>query len=291
MGGVNLNFKKKLGIILSSVLLALNLSTYNTTEAATQQLEVHYINVGQGDATYIELPDGTDILIDSGRSGSGQAIVNYLKSQETSIDIEYLIATHPDADHVGGMKSVFPSLRVKNFYYPKDVPSSTITWKDVLSLANKEGCRIIDANSGVSLSIAGVTIKLIQPKIDYSTDNYDSVVTFIDYKNAEFLFTGDIEMKVEADLVSKKLVSNVDFMSVPHHGSKYSSSLNFLKIADPEYSIISVGKNSYGHPSADIINRYKSIGSKIYRTDVNGNVVIKTDGSTAKINNTSIAIK
>lgn len=286
-----MNFKKKLGIILSSVLLALNLSTYNTTEAATQQLEVHYINVGQGDATYIELPDGTDILIDSGRSGSGQAIVNYLKSQETSIDIEYLIATHPDADHVGGMKSVFPSLRVKNFYYPKDVPSSTITWKDVLSLANKEGCRIIDANSGVSLSIAGVTIKLIQPKIDYSTDNYDSVVTFIDYKNAEFLFTGDIEMKVEADLVSKKLVSNVDFMSVPHHGSKYSSSLNFLKIADPEYSIISVGKNSYGHPSADIINRYKSIGSKIYRTDVNGNVVIKTDGSTAKINNTSIAIK
>lgn len=286
-----MNFKKKLGIILSSVLLALNLSTYNTTEAATQQLEVHYINVGQGDATYIELPDGTDILIDSGRSGSGQAIVNYLKSQETSIDIEYLIATHPDADHVGGMKSVFPSLRVKNFYYPKDVPSSTITWKDVLSLASKEGCRIIDANSGVSLSIAGVTIKLIQPKIDYSTDNYDSVVTFIDYKNAEFLFTGDIEMKVEADLVSKKLVSNVDFMSVPHHGSKYSSSLNFLKIADPEYSIISVGKNSYGHPSADIINRYKSIGSKIYRTDVNGNVVIKTDGSTAKINNTSIAIK
>lgn len=286
-----MNFKKKLGIILSSVLLALNLSTYNTTEAATQQLEVHYINVGQGDATYIELPDGTDILIDSGRSGSGQAIVNYLKSQETSIDIEYLIATHPDADHVGGMKSVFPSLRVKNFYYPKDVPSSTITWKDVLSLASKEGCRIIDANSGVSLSIAGVTIKLIQPKIDYSTDNYDSVVTFIDYKNAEFLFTGDVEMKVEADLVSKKLVSNVDFMSVPHHGSKYSSSLNFLKIADPEYSIISVGKNSYGHPSADIINRYKSIGSKIYRTDVNGDVVIKTDGSTAKINNTSIAIK
>lgn len=283
--------KKK---IISTFLLALvfnvSITSSSFINAATKQLEVHYINVGQGDATYIELPDGTDILIDSGTIGSGATIVKYLKAQEKDIDIEYLIATHPDADHIGGMQSVFKELKIKNFYYPKDAVSNTKTWKAVLDLTKKEKCNIVDANKSKGVIISGVSIKFIQPKVDYSTDNNDSVVTYLKYKNADFLFTGDIESKVEKDLLSAKLVSNVDFMTVPHHGSKSSSTSSFVKKIKPKYSIVSVGKNSYGHPNSDVLKRYTQIKSKIYRTDKNGNIIVKTDGYTAKINNTKANI-
>ena len=133
-------------------------------------------------------------------------------------------------------------------------------------------------------------MKFIYPTKDYSDNNEDSVVTYLDYKDAEFMFTGDIESRTENDMVAQDLVKNIDFMSVPHHGSKYSSTTNFLAKADPEYAIVSVGKNSYGHPVPEILDRYKSVGAKVYRTDLNGNVVIKTDGNTATINGSSVNI-
>lgn len=284
---------KKLKKILSITLLFSVMLAFGAfkVHAATQLLEIHHIKVGQGDSTYVELPDGTDILIDAGKSGAGTTVVNYLKAQEPTIDIEYLIATHPDADHVGGMQSVFNSLKVKNFLYPTDTASTTITWTNVVNLAKKEGCVIANAASGKTFNIAGVIIKFIQPNTNYSTDNGDSVVTYIDYRYAEILLTGDIDSKTESDMVVKALVPNVDFIGVPHHGSSYSSTLNFVKKADPECAVISVGTNSYGHPGSTIITRYKSIGSKVYRTDLNGTLVYRTDGYTAKINTLSLPIK
>ena len=283
-----MKFNKK---FISSILtLALVLSNVFIPSAATQQLEVHHINVGQGDATYIEFPNGTDMLIDAGKSGSGATVVNYLKKQESNMTIDYLIATHPDADHVGGMQEVFKSMKVNNFIYPYDASSSTQTWKNVLSLAKKEGCTIKDSKSGTSFNFGGAAVKLIHPTKDYSDTNEDSVVTFIDYKDAEFMFTGDIESATEKDMISQKLVKNIDFMSVPHHGSKTSSTAEFLKAADPEYAVISVGTNSYGHPVPEVIQRYTNVGAKVYRTDKLGNIVIKTDGNTATINNTKVNI-
>lgn len=110
--------------------LALGLITGSTfiSSANSQQLEVHHINVGQGESIYIEFPDGTDALIDAGKSNYGNTVVNYLKEQESNMDLDYLIATHPDSDHVGGMPNVFKSLNVKNFIYPKDAAHDTKTW-------------------------------------------------------------------------------------------------------------------------------------------------------------------
>lgn len=284
-----MKFKQK----LLSVALVIGLITGNTcvSLADTQQLEVHHINVGQGESIYIEFPDGTDALIDAGKSNSGDTVVNYLKSQESDIDLEYLIATHPDADHIGGMKSVFEDLNVKNFIYPKDTQNNSSTWKAVLSLANKEGCTINDSTPGSTFDIGGATMKFIQSPKDFTDNNDDSVVTYLDYKNTKFLFTGDIESEAENDMVNRGLVPDVDFMSVPHHGSRGSSTQEFLNKAKPEYAVISVGKNSYGHPTQDALNRYANIGTKLYRTDIDGSVVIKTDGISNTINKSNESLE
>ncbi len=282
-----MKFKKK---FLSSVIaLGLVVSNMFISNANTQQLEVHHINVGQGESIYIELPDGSDVLIDAGKSNYGSTVVNYLKEQEKNIDIEYLIATHPDADHIGGMSEVFKQLNVKNFIYPKDAPHDTKTWQNVLSLADAEGCNIKDSTPGTTFNIGGATMKFIQPSVDYRDNNDDSVVTYLEYKDVNFMFTGDIEAEAEKDMVAQNLVIDVDFMSVPHHSSKGSSTEAFLAKAKPEYAIVSVGAdNSYGHPSADALNRYNAIGSKVYRTDQLGDIVIKTDGNTATINGNNV---
>ena len=282
-----MKFKQK---FLSSVIaLGLVTSSMFISNANSQQLEVHHINVGQGESIYIELPDGSDVLIDAGKSNYGSTVVNYLKEQEKNIDIEYLIATHPDADHVGGMQEVFKELNIKNFIYPTDAPHDTKTWQNVLSLADSEGCTIKDSTPGTTFNIGGATMKFIQPSVDYRDNNDDSVVTYLEYKDVNFMFTGDIEAEAEKDMVAQNLVIDVDFMSVPHHGSKGSSTEAFLAKAKPEYAIVSVGAdNSYGHPSADALNRYNAIGSKVYRTDQLGDIVIKTDGNTATINGNNV---
>ena len=282
-----MKFKQK---FLSSVIaLGLVTSSMFISNANSQQLEVHHIDVGQGESIYIELPDGSDVLIDAGKSNYGSTVVNYLKEQEKNIDIEYLIATHPDADHIGGMSEVFKQLNVKNFIYPKDAPHDTKTWQNVLSLADSEGCTIKDSTPGTTFNIGGATMKFIQPSVDYSDNNDDSVVTYLEYKDVNFMFTGDIEADAEKDMVAQNLVTDVDFMSVPHHGSKGSSTEEFLAKAKPEYAIVSVGaNNSYGHPTADALNRYNAIGSKVYRTDQLGDIVIKTDGNTATINGNNV---
>lgn len=277
--------KKIIAGILTITLVVPNMLKSNANE---NQLEVHHINVGQGESIYIEFPNGDDMLIDAGKSSYGDDVVNYLKTQESNIDIEHLIATHPDSDHTGGMQNIFRDLKIKNFYYPKDAPHDTNTWKNVLNLANIEGCTIKDGSYQTNLNIGGVIVKFIQPEKDYSDNNEDSIVTYLDYKNAEFIFTGDIEAETEKDMLSQNLINNIDFISVPHHGSKYSSTLEFVKKSDPEYAVVSVGENSYGHPTDDALNKYLSIGAKIYRTDKLGNIVIKTDGNSATINSEKI---
>ena len=242
-------------------------------------IEVHFINVGQGDATYIEMPDGTDILIDAGESKYGSTVVNYLNSQEKGMDLDYLISTHPDADHVGGMQEVFKQLNVKNFYYPADAPHNTQTWKNILSLANTEGCKILDSKPGTVISGGGATLKFIHPTKDYNDNNEDSVVGLLDYNNTEVLLTGDAEAITEQDMVSQNLVPDVDVLKVGHHGSNTSTTQEFLNKAKPEHAVISVGENSYGHPTQNILNRLFSIGSKVWRTDKNGHVIMTSNGN------------
>lgn len=264
-----------------SLLLALTLSVgvlIPVPATAKQTMKVEFIDVGAGDAIYIETPDGTDMLIDAGTTSNGKKVVNHLLKQEKGMDLEYVISTHPDADHVGGLQEVFKRMKVKKFYYPTDVAYSTQTAKNVISLANKEyGCKKYSAKLGTKISSGGAIIQFVHSSTNYSTDNQDSIMTYIDYGNLEMLLTGDAEKGAES--AGKKY--NCDIVQVPHHGSSGSSSTSFIKRYDPEKIIISTDGHKYGHPNKVALDRYKAYDKNIdvYRTDRNGNVSVYASGS------------
>jgi beta-lactamase superfamily II metal-dependent hydrolase len=253
------------------------------SEAATKYMYVHFINVGQGDSIYIKAPNGEDILIDGGRNGN--TVVSYLKKQKVK-DIEVMIATHPDADHIGGLDEVLKAYKVKSVYAPK-VSSTTQTYKNLLLAVKKEGLKIKTARKGVSIPIKGVSAKFVGPVKTYSkTDTNDwSAVLRVQYNKRSFLFTGDAEFKSETDMIKSKQTLKSDVLKVGHHGAKTSTSTNFLKVVKPTYAVISVGKgNSYGHPTSATLNRLKSAKVKVFRTDKQGTIIAKTNGSTLTFN-------
>ncbi|MEG0857849.1 MAG: MBL fold metallo-hydrolase [Terrisporobacter sp.] len=265
-------------ILSLGLALFISAGAFSGTSLAKQNMLIEFIDVGAGDAIYIESPNGDDILIDAGTGDNGRKIVDYLKKQEKNMDLEYVISTHPDADHVGGLKYIFQNMKVKKFYYPKDVSYSTATAKEVINLAKKEsGCKMYDAKSGTKLSTSGATLEFVHSKTNYTGDNEDSIMTYVDYGNLEVLLTGDAEKGAEA--AGKKY--NVDILQAPHHGSSGSSSSSFIKKYDPENIVISTDGKKYGHPSAGALNRYINYDENInvYRTDRNGNIKIYANGS------------
>lgn len=246
---------------------------------AVGKLSVYYFNVGQGDATYIKTPTGDDILIDAGKNEAGEAVVDYLKQLDVD-DLEVLISTHPDADHSGGLDDVLHNFKVKAVYAPK-VSHNTNTFKDFLLAVKEEGLTIKEAKAGVNLPLSGVTAKFVGPVKTYGDDLNDwSAVLHLTYGKNAFLFTGDAEAKSEADMIKDKQTLKADVLKVGHHGSNSSTTTAFLKAVAPEYAVISVGKNSYGHPTKQILDRLKSAKATTYRTDLNGTVTALSNGKT-----------
>ncbi len=249
-------------------------------------------DVGAGDSFYIEMPNGDDILIDGGLASYGQKIVNKLLKKEKNMSLEYVISTHPDADHAGGLQTVFKKLKVKNFYYPKDTSySKTKTAKNLMALAKKEsGCKVLNAKPGTKISCGdGSYFKFIQSKTDYKSDNEDSVMTYIKYKDLDVLLAGDAEKGAEYNGVAK---IDMDIVTAPHHGSKNSSSSSYIKKFDPEAVWVSTDGHKYGHPTQAAFDRYKKYDKKIkvYRTDKKGDVTMTSNGKTKSYNCTGTLI-
>jgi len=273
------NFRLKVLVVLALLLSLVALP--QTPNAATKKMYVHYINVGQGDSIYIKAPNGEDIIIDGGRDGN--KVVSYLKRQHVG-DIEVMIATHPDADHIGGLDEVLKAYKVKSFYAPK-VSNSTQTYANLLRAVKNEGLKAKTATKGVSLPVKGVSAKFVGPVKSYSDLNDNSAVLRVQYGKKSFLFTGDAEFKAETDMIKSKQYLRSDVLKVGHHGAKTSTSTAFLRAVKPAYAVISVGKgNSYGHPTADTLNRLKTAKVKIFRTDKQGTIVANTDGKNLSFN-------
>ena len=270
---------KKIITLLTSLALATTLLIPQSTEAATKTMKVYFINVGQGDATYIKMPGGEDVLIDGGRQGQGDEVVAFLKSKKVD-DIEIMIATHPDADHIGGLDEVLKAYKVETIYAPK-VSHTTEAYKNFLKAVKNEKRTIKTAKAGVKLAVKGVTAKFVGPVKDYGKSDLNnwSAVLHVTYNKNKFLFTGDAEKASEADMVKAKQTLQADVIKVGHHGAKTSSNTDFLKVVKPKYAVISVGKNSYGHPTKDVLNRFKGVKASVYRTDKNGNVSISSTGT------------
>ncbi len=263
----------------------------NKSSRAESKLKVHYIDVGQGDSSFIEFPNGKTMLIDAGIPSQGYVVTNYIKNLGYT-DIDYVVATHPHEDHIGGLPTILDNFKVETFYMPNKEHTTDI-FMELLNSISSNGCKAIYAKSGVSVINEGnLKVSFVAPiSSSYSDLNNYSAIVKIDYKDSSFLFTGDAESVVESELLSSGQSINADILKVGHHGSNYSSTTSFLSKVKPKHAIISVGGNNYGHPAAGALSRLNDIGASIYRTDEVGTIIVATDGATYTIDKNATTIK
>lgn len=256
----------------------------DTHKAETGQLCVKYIDVGQGDSEFIILPNGETILIDAGEKGSGKKVVSEIK--DMSVDkIDYLIATHPHADHIGGMPDVIDSFDIGKVYMPRADYSSK-TYLTVLEKIDEKNLKITAVKSGTKvISSDELSAEFISPASEeYNSLNDFSAVLKLTYGDTSFLFTGDAEAYSEQEMLESGFDLSADVLKVGHHGSDTSSSENFLDAVSPKYAVISCGlNNDYSHPSENTLDKLSSINTKVFRTDKMGTITVYSDGQTIKV--------
>lgn len=268
--------------ILLIVLTACGMSQNDkadTAEASTGQiLEVHYIDVGQGDATLIKLGDHA-MLIDAGKEDSGTRLQLYLQKQQVS-SLDYLILTHPDADHIGGgdvMITKFNCGQVMMSNFTKDTASS----RDVESALAYKGYQAITPEVGNTYSLGDAAFTIVGPVQTGEDANNSSIALLLTYGNTRFLFTGDAQEAEESDILASGVEIQADVYQAGHHGSRTSSSEEFMLAVAPSYAVISCeAGNSYGHPHAEVLNRFRSMGIKVFRTDEQGSIIAYSDRET-----------
>lgn len=239
-------------------------------------MSVHFMDVGQADSIFIELPDGKTMLVDAGGNSDGKRVCEYIRSRGGE-RIDYLVGTHPHADHIGGMDDVIREFEIGELYMPK-VSASTKTFDDVLDAAEEKEMKIKTAKAGKYIfETESTSCRILSPTEEkYSDLNEYSVILMLSCGDVDFLLTGDAEAENEYALSGN---IGADVLKVAHHGSDTSSSAAFLKRVNPDYAVISVGAgNKYSHPSENVLKRLAQCGTKILRTDVDGDIIISTDG-------------
>lgn len=244
-------------------------------------LKVHYLDVGQGDSIFIELPNNETMLIDAAESYQSENIINYLKNLNYQ-KIDYVIGTHPHTDHIGGLKDIINTFEIGKIYMPK-VVSTTKTYESLLMAIKDKNLKINTAKAGTSIiDTNALKINILAPNNSTYTElNNYSVVTKITYGTTKFLFMGDAEKLSENEI---KEDVTADVIKIGHHGSNTSSSIDFIKKVNAKYGIISVGlNNKYNLPKEEIITNWENSGTKIYLTSINGTITASSDGTNIKI--------
>ena len=248
-------------------------------------LSIHVIDVGQGESILIKGPD-KNMLIDAGESGNGLKICNYLKSQEVD-KIDYLVATHPHSDHIGSMDYIISrrDIDIGKIVMGKLHESVTPTspaYQSFLQAVKNKNMKIKITGSGDEYDLGdGCVVKVLGPTEPVEDLNENSLVMKLNYKDFSMLFGGDTGIEAENKMISEGIDVSADVMTAAHHGSSGSTSANYLKKVNPEYAVISCGvDNAYGHPHDKTLQRLAKNKVKVYRTDLDGTVVIATDGQT-----------
>ena len=250
-------------------------------------LSAFFLDVGQADCELFTLPDGKILLVDSGERGDGEKLVDHLKNLGIS-KIDYLLATHPHSDHIGGMSDVIDSFEIGKIFAPKvaanDVPTSK-TYEDFLNSVKNKNLKITKAAAGSTL-FEGENYKaecFAPCGSDYDGLNNYSAVVKITFGIHSFLLTGDAEYISEKEMLSAGYNLDCDILKVGHHGSSSSSSEDFLKKASPKYAVISCGAdNSYGHPHEETLTALKNLKGldTVFRTDKDKTITFTVDGKT-----------
>jgi len=289
-----INFKQKIKkIIIISVFIVIFSITcifYNSINSAITKflqskfnvvvnkdnLLVHFINVGQGDAIAINLPNNEVLIIDCGPKNNNVSFTNYITenvlNSKHNKEIDYLILTHADADHIGGAYLLLTQFDVEKVYLPI-MSAETETYVEFKELANQtSSVEIISTTTKFNISECEINILGLY---NINDTNESSTIVKITYLNKSFLFMADVSYKVE-DLLMQQYGNELDsdVVKIAHHGSNTSTSLEFLELVSPDYAVISVGNNSYGHPTDEVLESIANANAKLLRTDIDGNILV-----------------
>ena len=249
-----------------------------TTAVVDGNLTVQYLDVGQGDATLIQ-SGGEAMLIDAGNNDKGTQVQNYLQKQGVT-RLKYVIGTHPDADHIGGLDVIITKFDCETVLMP-DVTADTATYRDVVSAMKYKRYTCTHPDVGDTYKLGNAVFTILSPAKKYSSNNNNSIALRLVYGKTSFLFTGDAAEEAEDAMLAGGQTLASDVYKVGHHGSRYSSSEAFLSAVKPAYAVISCGDgNSYGHPHDEVLNRLRQMGTAVYRTDDQGTIVAESDGKT-----------
>lgn len=255
--------------------------TTSGAKPSNEKMYVHFIDVDQGDSIFIELPNGQAMLIDAGEESQADKIITYIHQQGYD-SLDYVVETHPHADHMGGMADVINNFNVANVYLSPTI-NTTKAYENMLTAIENSGAKTYSPMVGDTiLNDGNLLVEVVAPKVvDNDELNNSSLVLKLTYGNNRFLFTGDAE-KSEEDGIWTNI--KCDVLKVSHHGSDSSTTANFLKKVEPTYAVISVGiGNSYGHPDDTILKRLADKGVQTFRTDLQGTIVFSSDGTTISV--------
>lgn len=242
------------------------------TEIIDGDLKVYFFYVGQADCILVRDKDKT-MLIDAGNNYDGELICEYLKSLDIS-KIDYLIGTHAHEDHIGGLDNVIENFDIDTIYIPKK-GNTTRSFEEVLDAISAKGLKVKTPEIGNTFKLKDAVCEIVYVDNDAENLNNSSITVIMNYGSQKYLFAGDIEKEVENSIAWR----NVDVLKVAHHGSKTSSTRKFLNQTKPKIAVISLGKNNdYGFPHNTTIDKLNTIGAQIYRTDMDGTILIKSDG-------------
>ena len=269
--------------LFAALLLALascGLAGAGSTPPPAGALVVSFIDVGQGDATLIQ-SGGENYLVDAGRPEAGPEVVDFLRSRGVQ-KLDGLVATHPDADHIGGLPDVLDAFPVSEVYLSGEADKGTTTFNTFLRSVQDEGAQVFEARAGMEVDWGGTDVAVLSPPPEgegglFGESNEDSVsmlLTFGEFGKARVLLTGDAENRGEEYMSTGRYAGPVTVLKVGHHGSNTSTTPLFLNRFRPEVAVIAVGENSYGHPTPQTLRRLKTVGAEVFRNDEDGDVIV-----------------
>ena len=253
-------------------------------ESETGQLEVCFIDCGQGDAILIKTPAGEYMLVDGGKSEEGENISDFLRSRGVK-QLAVVVGTHPHSDHIGGLAEIIDSFPVEKVFLPR-VTHNTSAFEALLKSIKGKNLKINTARQGVKIPLEGIQARFIAPVGESYDDlnNYSAVIR-IEYGDSSFVLTGDAEELAEKEMLFSGEKLKADVLKIGHHGSSSSTCPAFLKAVEPQYAVIMCGEdNDYGHPHRETLAALDAAGVKVYRTDLNGTIIMTSDGHSININ-------
>lgn len=266
----------------------LSSSASGSTSAASggELLSVFVIDCGQGDSILAELPNGENLLVDGGPGSNTEQVLDFLASRSTD-KIDYLVATHPHEDHIGGLDDVIDTYPVGEVYMP-DITATTQAYSNLLEAIDKKGLKLTVPESGEYLvGDAGseFSVMCLAPNAsEYDDVNNYSIVLKLRYGSRSVILAGDASKESELQQLSAGYDLSADVLKIGHHGSDSASTENYLKAVNPSAAVISCGAgNTYGHPHASVLSRLERLGVTVYRTDTQSTIAIVTNGTSLTI--------